>query len=60
MFEELATGVYAVHNRWVEGKSGVLVARAGTLVIDTCGYPDEGRRSRTTSGHTAESLCVWP
>jgi cyclase len=39
--QEVAPDVYAVHNRWVEGKSGIVLGRRHTLLIDVNGYPDE-------------------
>jgi cyclase len=39
--QEVAPDVYAVHNRWVEGKSGIVLGRRHALLIDANGYPDE-------------------
>jgi len=43
MFVEVAPGVFAVHNRFVEGKCGIVIGENGALAIDACNDPDEGR-----------------
>jgi cyclase len=43
MFLELAPGAYAVENRWVAGKAGIVWGSRRALAIDACGYPDEGQ-----------------
>lgn len=52
-FEQLAPGIYAVHNRWVEGKSGLLLTNEGTLVIDTAAMSMKGRPSPIFAGSRA-------
>ena len=42
MFQEVASGVYAVYNRFVEGKAGIVVGSHGALALDACNYADEG------------------
>lgn len=43
MFEQVAPGVYAVSNRWVEGKSGIVVGHRDAAAVDACGHGDEGQ-----------------
>ena len=43
MFEQVGPGIYAVHNRWVEGKAGIVLGERAALAIDACGHPDEGQ-----------------
>lgn len=42
MFSEVAPNVFAVHSRFVEGKSGIVIGENGALAVDACNYPDEG------------------
>ena len=43
MFEQVAPAVYAVSNRWVEGKSGIVFGARIAVAVDACGYADEGQ-----------------
>ena len=43
MFEQVAPGVFAVSNRWVEGKSGIVVGNRDAVAVDACGHEDEGQ-----------------
>jgi len=39
--QEVAPGVYAIGNRWAEGKSGVIIGRDRVLAIDANACPEE-------------------
>ena len=43
MFAKIAPGVFSVSNRFVEGKSGIVIGEGAVLAIDACNYPDEGQ-----------------
>lgn len=43
MFDQVALGVYAVENRFVEGKSGIVIGSNRALAIDAGNYADEGQ-----------------
>lgn len=40
---EVASGVFSVDHRVVEGKNGIVIGQRATLAIDTGNYPDEGQ-----------------
>lgn len=61
MFQQVAAGVYAVHNRFVAGKCGIVLGERWALAIDAGNYPEEGAAMAAficEAGHDPDRLAL--